>query len=364
MAIDALVDQVKSVLDVLKDADYTNLVQSGAPAQPWNGFTSQEVSSFIENTFSVLSVAVDKGLLADMSFNQLNALVGSLNNFNTQFNTARNIATNQISNQHHNPLNQLQAVDNNLRTSGLYSIVKLDPDLEKKAELIDSQILLSREASVEIESLANQVKQLLDPAVASALSNTFDIRRKNVANQKWFWFVVFVVSIGLSTWVTTSIVSSIESSNPKGGEYVAQVELGPINSNFAQSSTNPKASPSNSNGDSDNIASNSSLILFLRMLLLIPAYFSVGFSVRQILRERNFEENYAHKSSVAQTLPSYAELVTSSAVKDEIMSSATKVVFSPPFPVKTPKSPKKGIDTEEFKEFVELMKSMKNTLSE
>jgi len=356
MAIDSLVDQVKSVLDVLKDADYTNLMVSGAPAQPWNNFTSQEIAALIENTFTVLKSAVEKGLLSELTFNQLNALVSALNNFNAQFNSVRNLATNQVSNQHHAPLNQLQTVDNNLRTNGLYSIVKLDPDLQQKQELIDSQIQLSRDASTELESLTNQVKQLLDPAVASALSNAFDIRRKNVANQKWFWLFIFILSVGLSTWITTDIIETVDSPDTViDTSITADIPGSTILKDKLNSVVTAK---------SINNPISTEIILILRVLLLIPAYFAIGFSVRQLLRERNFEENYAHKASIAKTLPSYAELVTSDAVKDEIMSSATKVVFSPPFTAKQPKQPKKGMNTQEFKEFVELMQSMKKTISE
>ena len=94
------------------------------------------------------------------------------------------------------------------------------------------------------------------------------------------------------------------------------------------------------------------------MLLLVPIYLAVGFAVGQVLRERTFEENYAHKASIAKTLPSYSELIGSQAVKDEVMSSATKVVFSTPFPEKkAPKNTKKN-PTDELKELVEIFLSL------
>jgi len=77
------------------------------------------------------------------------------------------------------------------------------------------------------------------------------------------------------------------------------------------------------------------------------------------LRERHYEESYAHKSSIAQTLPSYSELIASAEVKDEITSSATKVVFAPPYASKDSKHPKKGFVASELKEVAEIFNAVK-----
>ena len=109
---------------------------------------------------------------------------------------------------------------------------------------------------------------------------------------------------------------------------------------------------------------NVGFVWVLRFLLLIPAYFFIAFSVSQFLRERHYEESYAHKSSIAQTLPSYSELIANAEVKDEITSSATKVVFTPPYTAKDNKKGKKGLVTNELKDLAEIVNAFKSPKSE
>ena len=130
MAIDSLGDQINSALDPLKTADFGSLLVSGGSAQQWQSMTSDEVSRFVSEVFKTLFEISQKDLLRTLSYQQLNQILSTLNNFNTQFNSVRNIPTAQISTQHHTPLSQLQSLDAIVRQSGLFSIVKLDPDME------------------------------------------------------------------------------------------------------------------------------------------------------------------------------------------------------------------------------------------
>jgi len=296
MANETFIKGIRSVLEMLRDEDFSILARTEPPAQSWNNLTSDEVSSYVNDTLTTLKDASDNNLLETVSFNHLNAINNALNQFNQTFQGVKDIQPAQLSNQHHNPLNQLHAVDNQLRTCGLYAIVKLSPDMMQKKELLENQIQSANKAASDIDKLRDQVRELVDPAVAGALSNAFDVRRKNVSIQKWFWFLMLVVSGGISIWLTMDITS-----------FVTDIFL-------------------NSEGTKANVG----LVWLLRFLLLVPAYFFIAFSVSQFLRERNYEEDYAHKSSIAQTLPSYSELVANVDVKDEITSSATKVVFTPP----------------------------------
>jgi len=325
MALDQQIKGIKSLLDILKEEDFSNLYRTEQPVQPWNGLTSEEIKEFVEETLGLLYEAIENGLLSSLPFNHLNAINTQLNNFNQQFQGVKSLQQNQVSNQHHNPLNQLQAVDNQLRASGVYSILKLGPDIGQKKTIIEEQLQAATKAASELDKLTTQVRGLLDPAVAGALSNAFDVRRKSVSKQKWFWFLMLAVSGGISIWLSMDVTEFITN----------------IFKNAAETKTNV------------------GFVWFLRLLLLLPAYFFIAFSVSQFLRERHYEESYAHKSSIAQTLPSYSELIANTEVKDEITSSATKVVFSPPYTAKENNRPKKGFIASELKEVAEIFNAVK-----
>ena len=325
MAIESLINNIKTIVDILKEEDFSILYRTEPPTQPWNGLTENEIRSLVEGTIDILNQAIDSDLLSTLTFNYLNALNNSLNQFNQQFQSIKTLQPQQLQNQHHNPLNQIQAADNQIRASGLFALVKLSPDIEKKKEIIDSQIQNANKSAAELERLTEQVRELLNPAVAGALSNAFDVRRKAVARQKWFWFLMLLVSGGVSIWLTMDIT-----------HFITEVFK-------------------NADATKENIG----FVWFIRFLLLIPGYFFIAFSVSQFLRERHYEENYAHKLSIAQTLPSYSELITNEQVKDDITSSATKVVFAPPYKEKGNEHPKKGLLPEQIKDIAEAINAVR-----
>ncbi len=330
MALEQQVNGINSLLDILKDEDFSNLYKTDAPAQAWNNLTNDEIQESTESTLNLLQEAIDNGLIASIPFNLLNGINTHLNKFNQQFQAIKILQPAQVTNQHHAPLNQIQAIDGQLRTSGIYSILKLGPDIDQKKILIEEQVQAATKSASELDKLTTQVRGLLDPAVAGALSNAFDVRRQSVSNQKWFWFLMLVISGAISIWLSLDITEFITNIFERAEE----------------------------------TKTNVSAIWFLRLLLLIPAYFFIAFSVSQFLRERHYEESYAHKSSIAQTLPSYSELIASAEVKDEITSSATRVVFTPPFTLKDNNQPKKGFVASELKDIAEIFNAVKLPKSE
>jgi len=323
MANDTFINGIKSVLELLKNEDMSVLSKTTEPTQAWNNLTSDEVKYLINDTFSVLNESIKNNLIETVSFNHLNAINNALNQFNQQYQNVKGVAPAQLSNQHHNALNQLHSIDNQLRVCGLYAIVKLSPDIMQKKELLENQIQAANKSVSEIDKLSEQVRELVDPAVAGALSNAFNVRRRNVSFQKWFWFSMLIASVILSLWLTIDITNFVTEIFQKSTE------------------------------------TNIGLVWLLRFLLLLPAYFFMAFTVSQFLRERNYEEDYAHKSSIAQTLPSYSELVSNVEVKDEITSSATKVVFAPPHNEKKKEKVREKLISKNISEMAELVGKMR-----
>lgn len=308
MANQDLVDAIKRNLDSLDGEEFAVLQAFGGRAQQWQTQTPEEIKAFVTDTLDILKKTIDENLLVTVPYNLLNSINGSLNNFFTQYNQIKNTQIEQIQNQHHNPLNQLQAANQQLRTSGVYAIAMMGPDIETKQAQIDEQLTQVSQANADIIKLQSQIKSLINPVAADSLSSAFDTRRGKISIQKWIWAFIVACSVGLAMYATYDITDSI-------GELVKEITNGKDENGKPAAAVDPNDIP---------------LVWFMRVLLLAPSYFLVFFSFKQYVRERMLEENYAHKSAIAQTLPSYSELVTDNRVRDEITSSATKVAFELP----------------------------------
>lgn len=303
-----LIESTLKNVENLESEDFQILMVSGGRAQLWQNQSPDEINDLIQDTLRVLRVAIEENLLTTIPYNVLNAINTHLNNFFTQFSGLKNIPQDQIQNQHHNPLAQIQAINNQLRQSGVYALAILGPDIEVKRTSIDEQLSKVSQANADIIKLQEQIKTLINPAAADSLSSAFDKRRKTISIQKWAWAIIVGVSVIIAMYITYDITHTI-------GELVTHIQ-NDIAINGAKKL----------NSSQNDIP----LVWLLRILLLGPAYLLVFFSFKQYVRERMLEENYAHKSAIAQTLPSYSELVTDSKVRDEITSSATRVAFQLP----------------------------------
>jgi hypothetical protein len=89
--------------------------------------------------------------------------------------------------------------------------------------------------------------------------------------------------------------------------------------------------PPKDNSDRSAIDSMNLIIyIMLRSLVLIPIYIIVYFFLKQYSKERDIEENYAHKQTVSATLKTYGELLRDSVAKDSIAINASEVIYSSP----------------------------------
>jgi len=313
------IKNINSNIERISEEDFVNLYPSHNSVQKWNNLEPDEIRDFAQDTISVLISCKENNLFEYLVFNYLNSLDSNLQNFVTQYDNVKSLNPDQITNQHHNPLNQLNAANATLRNSGLYTLVKLSPDLDKKSRLIDEKLSTVIKIDSDLNKLTEQVKALLNPAVAGALSNAFNVRREQVVRQKWIWLAILIASSLGAIYVThdvikiiTSIINDTNKSDPNSVGY--------------------------------------SIIWFFRFFILVPVYFLVGFSFSQYNKERNFEEDYAHKSTIAQTLPSYSELVINQDIRDQITSSATKVAFDPPIRIDSKHKKDSNITLSQLKE--------------
>jgi len=301
--------------------------------QNWNALTPEEIEELVSETFDLLKEAVDKNLLETLPFSFLKTINSNLNNFNSQFQTVKSIAPNQLRNQHHNPLNQLNAINSTIRSSGLYSMVKFSPDIPENNRLIQEQLENINERKSEIDKLTKQVRTLMSPAVADRLSTAFSKRKSEIFKQKIGWLIIVVVSIVVALYYTanvTELISSLINPSEKTETILESNTIG--------------------------------IIWVLRLLILFPIYFVVFFSIKQYSKERKLEEIYAHKSAIAETLPSYPELLAEKVVGDKITTDAATVIFSPAEKEITDRKSSKGYKMEDIKELLDIASRISNNV--
>lgn len=299
------IQAISDSLDRAKNENFSNLLAKGDNIQVWQGTDPEDVQNLIDETLELLDESKTRQLLETLPVPVLVGISNQFNSFWTQFQQVRELKLDQITNQHHKALNALININAQLRSSGLYAYVRLNPDIDKNSRILDEQLQSLSSAQNQVSQLTEQVRGLVNPSVADALSQAFDQRRKKVATQKWFWIAALIAGTAGAIYLTFDITGFLRE--------------------IFGNNSNP-----------DNIP----VIWMLRLLLLIPAYAFIGFAFSQFRRERYFEENYAHKSAIAQTLPSYSELIRNPEIGDQITQSMTEVVFALP----TERTKEKGAD--------------------
>jgi len=325
MSTQTNIEGIKANVERNLSEDLSILWKDDPNVQKWNNLDSEEIKQLVNETFELLNISIEKNLLVDLPFNYLNAITNGLNNFNTQFQTVKSLQPNQLRNQHHNPLNQVNSINTQIRNSGLFSLIKLSPNIPETDKLIQAQLTNINAKKEELDKLTTQVRTLLSPAVADRLSTAFSKRKQQIFWQKIGWLTLVIISISTAIYYTSDVtqtISELIKPNQDGGSIDEPTTIG--------------------------------IIWILRLLILFPIYYVVFFSIKQYSKERKLEEVYAHKSAITETLPSYPELLTDKSVGDGITSEATSVIFSPAEKETEKNSNSKNYKMADLKELMEI----------
>ena len=165
---------------------------------------------------------------------------------------------------------------------------------------LQSELDRARSNNTEIEELTKSVRNLVSPAVAGSLSAEFSARRNTIGKQRMAWLAAVAILGGFATYTTydlvTTVVTLLQGFKPSGG--ISDPTFWAV--------------------------------ILIRTLVLVPVLASFGFAFNQYRKEREFEEDYAHKAAVAQSLPNYGDLARQGTVRDQIVTAATSVIFVSP----------------------------------
>jgi hypothetical protein len=172
--------------------------------------------------------------------------------------------------------------------------------LEKTRVQLAGELERLQTTGQEIERLRDDIRTLVAPAVAGSLSQSFTTRRDALKRGR----VVLGIAAGIVG--AFAIYATFNFASVVGEALKAGSIAGAPNQNFLWPA------------------------LVIRTIVLLPIFAAFGVVFSQYKKERDFEEEYAHKAAVATSLPNYGDLTRDPSVRDQIVTGATTVIFTSP----------------------------------
>lgn len=314
MSRENLIEQGKLAYESLSNIDKATLLNNPNNLQPWQGLDFNDFVESFNDMLLVLEGIYSNDVLDNSPFNIINSVNSQLK---VTLQHCNAFIGNRAQAQFQNAFQHIENVRTHIQQWGLKYEAVLGKDIEERSKLIDDEIKTLLSNKSEIDALKSSVNSLIEPAVAGSLSKAFADRKTVLHTNQNRWFWASVISAVMAIVATIVIVSSIVG-------IFASDEL-------------IKAIESGKNGTNGLIWTT----VGLRIGMLFPIYSIFAFAFVQYKKERDLEEEYAHKAAVATSLPNYGSLAVENDVKDQILSEASKVIFT------SPSSKDKKIEKEE-----------------
>lgn len=288
----------------------------------FGGANPDEVTGHLYFIKSIYEPMLSTSMLSQLSFNIIQSLQATLNSVVTSYDQL-------IRTPNQGQFQQFaQSIDSFVAITYQFGIPYFSSNgahIEGIRTALQFELDKARQNNIELESLRDAVHQLITPAVAGSLSHSFTTRRNFLMWGRFGWLFATVIFGILAAIATYSLVDHISSS-------------------FEAISKQPNSSSYGSIWPA----------IAIRSILLLPTFVAFGFSFSQYRKEREYEEEYAHKAAVAHSLPNYSDLAREGAVRDQIVTAATGVVFISPGD-QARKAERSGAMLGELKEVVDVL---------
>jgi RNAse (barnase) inhibitor barstar len=292
-------NKVKQAIDQYKSFKGLNLGSMLSGDQTYADFEGANVEE-TKNTYdyivNTLDLFIENQNYKQLSFTAVNSLFSQLPGLHAACST-------WISNRDQGSFqNASSAIDSFRYHLQLFGITYLNlggAQIEQTKNDIVAELVKIRSGNNDLDQLKKSVEALIEPSVAGSLSNAFSARKKSLMWGRIFWGALAVIVGFWSIDATHSLVKSV----------------GEVFSSMSAAKTNLDALWP---------------VVLIRTLILLPLYAAFGFCFSQYKKERDFEEEYAHKAAVATSLPNYGDLTRQPEVRDQIVTGATTVIFRSP----------------------------------
>ena len=183
-----------------------------------------------------------------------------------------------------------------------------------------------KEKSKIFESKIDELNELLGLEGAKHLFQTFDNRRKELSTpvKRWSWAVV-----GASIFASFSTIAIFTN-------FFGWLGLPPTFNDMGWE------------------------LLFVNSLKSLPLIVLLYFTIRQYIRERKYQEEYAFRSAIALTIRAYGDLVGSK--KEELISKAVENIYTMPTMMKDT-TPLFGLKSDHLAELLKEIKDIKDKMT-
>src|ERR1043166_3168662 len=268
MSRQSLYPPIKNAIDALVNLDYQSFKNNPGAYQPWNNLDLNDFFESYDDLISILKSATENNAFEKLPFNLLNSLSGLLT---TALNSVQQLFTQKNQNVFNAALSQIETLRYNLNAWGITYLGQIGKRLSEKEKVIDEQIAKLITGTKDIDRIKQNVENLIEPAVAGSLSKSFSDRREALARRQNGWFWVSVIAALLTITATYFVVTSIV------GIFSNDLVLQALK---------------------DGVNGSEKILwptMFLRVGILFPIFSLFYYSFSRYKKERDLEEEYAHK---------------------------------------------------------------------
>jgi len=383
MPISDKIESIKKHLESFLNYDLGNLSVEGQSVQVHPNYSQKELKTLVDDAVRIVKkLKENTEYLESLNYTYANNLNNQLNNFIAQYQAVEKLQPNQLRNQHHNAVNQLEAVMNTLRQSGVYSVLSPSFNIQEAEDDLNE---LRGKADIvvkEAEDNAKIIQDLIPEATATSLSTTLGRRTQQLERRVNIWFgIVIFVLIGSSvfSWAyltnqskkEINTLENLVDQQTKNSHLTLPIfdSLGVnINqskdslTNIDQTELNHNRTIQQSGGHSEKeVNSESDWAYWVkRVIIFLPLFYLIVFSIRQYNKERKLLEIYTHKRVIAQALPAYIEQANQDDVKNEILLRGSTMIFTLPENPETPIQGMDGIAMNELKGMLDIKSKITN----
>ncbi|MEX2411336.1 MAG: hypothetical protein WD607_08210 [Candidatus Paceibacterota bacterium] len=302
MAFENIVNQIEQNIENLKGIDIQSIGEANLP--DWNELSVKDFQNSIDEVVQIIETSLEQSIFENLPFNIVNSAKSQLSKTVQLIQSFINQANQQ---NFHKAFQQLESYRTNLRNWGIYSYVNYEYNIEEKIKSFDNEYQDFLSKKHDIDELKKNVQQLIEPAVSGSLSKSFSDRKKEINKNTFIWLVISIVAALLAIFATVYVVNSLVSTF-----------------------TIPESASPEQIQELINERPSYGLMNLIRLGILFPVYSFFLYAFNQYKKERNLEEEYAHRAAVATSLPNYGDLAVDPSVKDQIVSGASNVVFGSP----------------------------------
>ncbi|MFV8256841.1 hypothetical protein ACNQKP_03490 [Bdellovibrio bacteriovorus] len=313
----------------------------------WNELSISDLISNIKYLRKRFEDLRDSSFEQDFPYNLVQGLTGNLNNLNSYL---AHFKSSGDQNSFNNAISTSETIRSLLITNGFSNYLDLDQNsIEKKSNRIQEQSSELQKSIEEVEDIKRNLTELTKVATSGAIAVSFSKRSEEIRKTRLFWMYAAIFLILVSCGMGMHIANVVqEMSTIENAHTSASSGSSGLNSTKADRGSTTVVSLETDYAEG-------LFVLMLRIIALGPLVYGLVFCIIQYSRERGLEEEYAHRAAISSILPTYSTLISESSVKDNIMSTASAVIFTLPESADK-KNQKFGAFMKEAKQIAELVK--------